>query len=58
VRSRPEKPSTPARDELIAAVPDIGEAGWYFRVFNGKRNFAPPADESKWFKHVNVEIEQ
>src|SRR5438477_4977898 len=24
--------------------------GFYFRSFNGKRNFAPPLDESDWFK--------
>jgi hypothetical protein len=24
--------------------------GYYFRAFNGKRNFAPPAEASDWFK--------
>ena len=33
------------RNDLLVAVPDIGQAGWYFREFNGKRNFAPPAEE-------------
>jgi RecA-family ATPase len=29
----------------------------YFREFNGKRNFAPPMDQSTWFKLVSVEID-
>jgi hypothetical protein len=29
-------------------------AGFYFRSFNGKRNFAPPAAESDWFKLESI----
>src|SRR5262249_48957036 len=41
-------------DDLKDIVPDIGEPGYYFRSFNGKRNFAPPADQSYWFKLENI----
>jgi hypothetical protein len=34
----------------------IEHRGFYFRSFFGKRNFAPPLDESDWFKFVNVEL--
>jgi hypothetical protein len=44
------------RDELLGVMPDIGEAGYYFRAFNGKRNFAPPADQSDWFKYVSIKL--
>ena len=44
------------RDELKAIAPDIGEPGYYFRVFNGKRNYAPPSDQSVWFKLVNIKL--
>lgn len=30
---------------------------FYFREFNGKRNFAPPSDQSTWYRLVGVEIE-
>ena len=45
------------RNDLLVAVPDIGQAGWYFREFNGKRNFAPPAEESNWYRYVSVELD-
>jgi hypothetical protein len=44
------------RDDLVAIVPDIGEPGFYFREFNGKINFAPPTDQSNWFKLLGVKI--
>jgi hypothetical protein len=44
------------RDDLVAIVPSIGEPGYYFRAFNGKRNFAPPSDQSDWFKYVSIEL--
>ena len=44
------------RDDLLGVMPDIAEAGYYFRAFNGKRNFAPPADQSDWFKYVSVKL--
>jgi hypothetical protein len=44
------------RDELKTIVPDIGEPGYYFRAFNGKRNFAPPSDQSDWFRYVSVRL--
>jgi DNA polymerase len=36
--------------ELVSIKPDMRPAGYYFRAFNGKRNFAPPADQSTWFE--------
>ena len=45
------------RDDLLGAVPDIGQAGWYFREFNGKRNFAPTAEDSNWFRYVSIELD-
>jgi hypothetical protein len=30
--------------------------GFYFRVFNGKRNFAPPADQSDWFEIKSITL--
>jgi DNA polymerase len=36
--------------ELKSIKPDMRPAGYYFRAFNGKRNFAPPADQSTWFE--------
>src|SRR5262249_43682453 len=34
--------------QLMAIQPDMLPAGFYFRAFNGKRSFAPPADQSEW----------
>ena len=34
----------------------IEHHGLYFRSFSGKRNFAPPLDESNWFKFASVEL--
>jgi hypothetical protein len=34
----------------------IEHRGFHFRSFSGKRNFAPPLDESDWFRFVNVEL--
>jgi hypothetical protein len=31
-------------------------AGHYFRSYNGKRSFAPPADQSDWFKIESIEL--
>ena len=42
--------------QLLGIAPDLLPPGFYFRGFNGKRNFAPPAEHSDWFKLVNVEI--
>ena len=52
-----EKMTKKERTDLLTAVPDMKEAGWYFREFNGKRNFAPPADELKWFKYINIVLD-
>jgi hypothetical protein len=41
-------------EELLAVQPDMLPAGFYFRGFNGKRNFAPPAEQSDWFKLESV----
>jgi len=40
--------------QLMAIQPDMLPPGFYFRAFNGKRNFAPPADQSSWFKLESV----
>jgi hypothetical protein len=40
----------------VAQKLKIEHAGFYFRAFSGKRNFAPPLDESDWFKFANVEL--
>jgi hypothetical protein len=34
----------------------IDHPGYFFRSFSGKRNFAPPLDESDWFRFVSVEL--
>jgi hypothetical protein len=44
------------REDLVAILPNIEEPGWYFRAFNGKRNFAPPAEQSDWYKYVNIKL--
>lgn len=49
-----ETMSRKERDDLLPIVPDLKDPGYYFRSFNGKRNFAPPADQSDWFQFVSV----
>jgi hypothetical protein len=34
----------------------LQEPGYYFRSFNGKRNFAPPSDKSDWYRLNNVVV--
>jgi hypothetical protein len=34
----------------------MAPAGYYFRCYNGKRNFAPPADQSDWFELKSVTL--
>ena len=51
-----ETMSRAERDKLMAIVPNMKEAGYYFRAFNGKRNFAPPSDQSDWFMFESVEL--
>jgi AAA domain len=34
----------------------VEHASFYFRSFNGKRNFAPPSDASDWYRLVTVEV--
>jgi AAA domain len=43
-------------EQLSEIEPDMLPPGFYFRAFNGKRNFAPPADQSDWFKLESVEL--
>ena len=43
-------------EQLLGIAPDMLAPGFYFRGFNGKRNFAPPAEQSDWFKLENIEI--
>jgi hypothetical protein len=35
----------------------LQDAGSYFRSFSGKRNFAPPSDQSNWYHLASVEID-
>jgi hypothetical protein len=42
--------------QLMAIQPDMLPPGFYFRAFNGKRSFAPPADQSEWFKLESVAL--
>ena len=41
-------------EQLREIQPDMLPPGFYFRSFNGKRSFAPPADQSDWFKIESV----
>jgi DNA polymerase len=49
-----ETMSSKEHAELKAVLPELMLAGYYFRSFNGKRNFAPPADQSDWFKLESI----
>jgi len=40
----------------LGIQPDMLAPGYYFRSYNGKRNFAPPAEQSDWFKIESVEL--
>jgi AAA domain len=51
-----ETMTTKEREDLLTLLPDIEEPGWYFRAFNGKRNFAPPAEQSDWYKYENIRL--
>jgi DNA polymerase bacteriophage-type len=43
-------------DELKKVQTGLAPAGFYFRSFNGKRNFAPPADQSTWYKLESITL--
>jgi hypothetical protein len=45
---------TMSKDE--ATKLQLDEPGYYFRLFNGKRNFAPPSAASDWYRLVNVVV--
>jgi hypothetical protein len=49
-----ETMSAKEHEQLIEIQPDMMPAGFYFRCFNGKRNFAPPAEQSDWYELENV----
>ena len=42
--------------QLLEFQPDMAPPGFYFRAFNGKRSFAPPAETSDWFKLENLTL--
>jgi RecA-family ATPase len=44
------------RDEIIQIKPDLKPAGFYFKMFAAKRNFAPPADQADWYVHESVKL--
>ena len=52
-----ETMSEKEREQLLDIQPDLLPPGFYFRAFNGKRNFAPPADLSEWFKLASVVLQ-
>jgi DNA polymerase I-like protein with 3'-5' exonuclease and polymerase domains len=43
-------------EQLKQIQPEMQARGFYFRSFNGKRNFAPPADQSDWFEIKNITL--
>src|SRR5262249_37425215 len=43
-------------EQLRDITPDILPPGFYFPAFSGKRSFAPPADQSDWFKRESIEL--
>jgi hypothetical protein len=49
-----ETMSAKEHGQLLEIQPDMLPAGFYFRAFNGKRNFAPPAYQSDWFKLESI----
>jgi hypothetical protein len=51
-----ETMSTKEYEQLLKVLPDMAPAGFYFRAFNGKRNFAPPAEQSDWFKLESIAL--
>ena len=51
-----ETMSAKEHKELQTIAPDMLPPGFYLRAFSGKRSFAPPADQSDWFKRENVEL--
>jgi hypothetical protein len=52
-----ETMTTKVHEQLIAIAPDMLPAGYYFRGFNGKRNFAPPADQSDWHRLESIQLQ-
>jgi hypothetical protein len=49
-----ETMSTKDHAQLKQIQPDMLPPGFYFRGFNGKRSFAPPVDQSDWFKIESI----
>jgi hypothetical protein len=49
-----ETMSAKEHEQLREIQPDMLPPGFYFRSFNGERSFAPPADQSDWFKIESV----
>jgi hypothetical protein len=44
------------RDELASIDPEMLPAPFYFRAFSGKRSFAPPAEQSDWFRRESLTL--
>ena len=51
-----EKMTQSERRELLGILPDMKAPGFYFKEFNGKRNFSEPAEEANWFELVNIKL--
>jgi len=49
-----ETMSAKEHTQLLEVQPEMLPAPFYFRAFNGKRNFAPPASQSDWYKLESV----
>jgi DNA polymerase I-like protein with 3'-5' exonuclease and polymerase domains len=44
------------RNELADINPEMLPAPFYFRAFSGKRSFAPPAEQSDWFRRESLTL--
>jgi hypothetical protein len=51
-----ETMSAKEHEQLADIAPDMLPPGFYFRAFSGKRSFAPPADQSDWFKRESITL--
>jgi DNA polymerase I-like protein with 3'-5' exonuclease and polymerase domains len=51
-----ETMSEKEHEQLKEIQPEMLARGFYFRSFNGKRNFAPPVEQSDWFEIKNITL--
>ena len=48
--------SAKEHEQLAQIEPNMLPPGFYFRAFSGKRSFAPPAEQSDWFKRESIRL--